>query len=159
MVTALSSEYLAPSVNERMVRLLEKPGEGSMAFRINSPDAKYLSNCHGTMTYVFGLEHPTIDKKDHPSVISNYQMMDLIQIYFMPSSGFEVGTLVGFYEICEDSSRDLIHTALFVGPNDQIFQQSGTGGIFEMGTIDSKLRCLAIGLRGVETISYRYLGN
>ncbi len=37
--------------------------------------------------------------------------------------------MVGFYETLEGESEILLHTALLIGYNGQIFQQSGTCGI------------------------------
>lgn len=133
-------DYLEPSVKERALKLLKKPYAGSKAFKFNHSDVRYVSNCHGTMAYVFDLYDSIIKEKIHPDVISDNQMKKLIHRFFLPSDKLDLGNLVCFYEVLEDKSESLLHSALLIGENGQIFQQSGGGGIFELKTIEEKLR-------------------
>jgi len=143
-------------VRERVLELLEKPYAGSKAFRYYHPDSRYVSNCHGTMAYVFGLDDPILEERIHPDVILGNKIQELIARYFLPSDWLGVGNLIGFYETSEDGNKRPFHTAILIGPNDQIFHQSGTGGIFETSTIELKLRSLiALEPKDVEVRSYR----
>jgi len=146
-------------MKERVLELLKKPYAGSKAFRHNHPDARYVSNCHGAIAYVFDLEDPMVKERAHPGVIPYQHMRELIKRYFLPSDGLAEGNLVSFYETSEDDNGTLLHTALLIGQNGRIFHQSGTGGVFEPNTIEAKLRNLtAIESKDVEVRSYRLRG-
>jgi len=150
----LSNDLESP-LRERVLELLEKPYAGSKAFKYNYPDAKYVSNCHGTMAYVFGLEDHVVKERAHPNIISDGQMEELIEKYFLPSDELDVGNLVGFYENPNSDDKPLLHTALLIGAKDKIFQQSGTGGIFEPKTIEEQLKSLtALESKDIEIRSY-----
>jgi hypothetical protein len=156
----LSKDLVLP-VRERVLELLEKPYAGSKAFKYNHSDARYVSNCHGSMAYIFGLEDRIIKERSHPIVILENQMKELIKGDFILSEDYKVGNLICFYEILDSEMKNLLHTALLTEydlteSNCQIFQQSGYGGIFEVKTIETKLINLtAFGSDGVEVRNYR----
>ena len=140
MIDIELSDCLEPSVKKRVLELLKRPYVGSKAFKFNHSDAIYVSNCYGTMAYVFDLYNPIIKERIHPDVILDNQMKKLINRFFLPSDKLDLGNLVCFYGVLEDKSENLLHSALLIGENGQIFQQSGSGGIFELKTIEEKLR-------------------
>ena len=144
MGTPELSDELALPLRERVSELLEKTYAGTKAFKHNHPDAKYVSNCHGAMAYVFDLEDPVVKEKVHPGIILDGQMEKLIEKYFSPSDELVLGNLVGFYENPNSDDETLIHTALLIETNGNIFQQSGTGGIFESKTLEEQLRRLTV---------------
>ncbi len=155
MKTRKVSDDLVSPIREKVLELLEKPYAGTKAFRYNHPDAKYVSNCHGAMAYVFGLEDPAVKERAHPGIISDGQMEELIEKYFLPSDEPDVGNLIGFYENPNSDDETILHTALLIGANGKIFQQSGTGGIFEPKTIEERLKSLtALESKDVEVRSY-----
>ena len=125
------SEDLETSVRAKVLELLEKSYAGSRMFRHNHPDAIYKSNCHGALAYVFSLDDPLVEKP-------------------------EIGGIVAFYENANSDDESLIHTALLVDACGRIFQQSGTGGIFEAKTIERQLRSLMPVSRDVEVKYYKF---
>ncbi len=145
---------LTPLIEERVSELLEKPYAGTKAFRINHPDARYVSNCHGAMVYVFGLKEPSIKEKNHPTIIAGDKMQKLIDKYFLQTDKPEIGSLVCFYEDSKHG-QSLIHSALVTGPEGLILHQGGTGGRFEPSSIKDKLRSFSE-IKGLEVKSYRF---
>lgn len=130
---------LSSPIRERVSELLEKPYAGSKAFNFNHEDAKYRSNCHGTMVYVFGLDDPLIKEEAHPGITSYDNMEDLIDTYFTPLDSPKIGSLIAFYDVAGEK-ESLLHTALQIGENGKIFEQPGTGGQFKESSIESKVR-------------------
>ena len=154
------SDDLASPIRENVLELLGKPNAGSRAFKYNSEDAVFLSNCHGTMAYIFGLEDSIMEERGRPGFIYGNQMKELIEKYFLLSDNPNVGDLIGFYETSVDNCKFLLHTALLIGENEEIFYQSGTGGIFESEyTIEQQKRFfISVIKNDVEIKSYKIKG-
>ena len=130
---------LSSPMKERVMRLLRRPYQGSKCYEHNNNQAQFSSNCHGTMAFVFDLQDPRVRIKARPSAIDSDQMEELISRYFSDSDKFQIENLVSFYTGAPRSNEEkLIHTALLIGQGDQIFHQSGYGGIFEITTLESK---------------------
>jgi len=142
-----SSEQEFPELNEvirpKVLELLKKPNAGSDAFRINHPDASYLSNCHGTMLYVLNIK--TSKDGAHPDFISNTEMQEIIKDNFVQLDQPNVGDLLCFFQ-----GTDLIHSALMIG-QDQIFEQTGGGGVFQ--TNSSTARHMTFKNAGMKQLS------
>lgn len=126
-------------VRKRISELLEKPYAGSKAFKFNDPGAEYYSNCHGTMAFVLGLQDPAIKEDTHPDFIALGQMENLIEKYFSPSGNLNIGDLIAFYQKFPGMEEVLVHSALLIGDNGEIFHQSGSGGVFRSSAIDDQL--------------------
>ena len=125
---------------QRMTKLLENPLAKSKTF--STHQSKQISNCHSTMSYIFNLDAQPAGEILNQNLISGNEMKNLISKYFISSENFEIGNLVGFYKNLNSKDEILLHTALLMGPNLQIFHQSGIGGIFEVKTIKEKLKSL-----------------
>lgn len=134
------ADRLDEEMRRKITQLLEKPYEGSgINWKYPHEQAKYSSNCHGTMEYIFGLR----DEK-HPRILSENQMNKIIRECFTPVKRVTTGNLIGFYEQ-EKDKESLLHTAIMINPY-EIFHQSGTCGWFEVTTIEKRL----IGFRNIE---------
>ncbi len=157
MNTELSDE-LTLQIKKKVSALLEKPYAGSKAFKFDHSDAKYVSDCHGTMAYVFGLDDPLVTEKTHPCIIGGRDMDKLIERYFTPLDVPKVGCLVAFYDIAGDE-ESLIHTALQIDYGDEIFGQSGKGGLFEPNTIEAILRTFAAVCEEVKVRFYNIISS
>ena len=130
---------LSSPMKERVKKLLRRPYQGSKCYEHNHNQARFDSNCHGTMAFVFDLQDPMIKTKTDPIAIASDQMEELISKYFLISDKFQVENLVSFYTGALGSNEErLIHTALLIGQGDRIFHQSGYGGVFEITTLESK---------------------
>jgi hypothetical protein len=138
------SDNLDINIMARIQGLLEKPYAGSMAFTSNHEQAKYYSNCHGTTAYIFGLSAKK--KESHPQFIDAKDMIKLIKKHFIRVSSSQVGNLIGFYDPTQANPDDedsldgtLIHTALVIEENKKIFNQTGSGGVFQIDYLESRL--------------------
>lgn len=157
MVRRISDDLASP-MRENVLELLEKPYAGSRAFKYNHEDAIYVSNCHGTMAYVFGLEDSIVKESANPNFIDGNEMEELIEKYFFPSDEPNLGDLIAFYNNSVSVDNILLHTALLVRKNGKIFHQGGTGGMFESDyTIEQQQKSLNISLikDDVEVRSYK----
>ena len=136
-------------INERVNELLKTPYAGSKTIVKSHHSSKYLSNCHGTMAYVFGLN----DLKE-PDFIYADSMEELIEKYFVPSDN-SVGDLITFYGLLFNG-YSLIHTARLVGDG-KIFHQAGSGKKFEKVTIEKEKKILTKIVMGtnIDVRSYR----
>ena len=133
------NDALPSTIRERVLELLERPYAGSKGFEHDHQDARYYSNCHGTMAYVFDVQHEAVGKRDCPFHLPPYIMEQLIESCFVPTTGPDIGNLIGFFlKKSSDKPLFLLHTALVVDLGGGIFHQSGSGGIFGFGTIDEK---------------------
>lgn len=127
-------------VRNRIIKLLANPCAGSRIFRFNHPRARYYSNCHGTVVYVLALPHSR-KKQTHPGIVETCSMERILQKHCVPSARFGIGSIICFYHnSSEEDDEVLVHTAVAVGSEGDIFHQSGAGGVFEISTIETKLR-------------------
>ena len=155
MITTTETKGLEPLVKDRILRLLQIPYAGSRTFKVNHRDAEYLSNCHGTTAYVYGLKDPIIKQSTHPHMILEPHMNEIIKRHFAFSNTYDIGNLICFYTL-EENYKSLIHTALLVEPDGQIFHQSGSGGIFEIKTVEKEMGVLfSSGTREIDIIKYK----
>ena len=140
-----NESHLTKNIERRVAKLLRDPYAGSKGFRINHSDARYISNCHGAMVYVFNLEDYTIRirKNNHPDLISKLKMDYLISKHFLPSKKFHIGNLLCFYGLSQGSCaiEELFHSSLLIQDN-LIFHQRGTAGIFSLNRVDATKRLL-----------------
>ena len=144
-------DKLNAEIKNKITHLLENPFEGSgLNWNHPHPQARYFSNCHGTMRYIFGLQ-----KLSRPKGLNEDMMSRIIEEYFMPSLyRFYIGSLVCFYEKTEEGEKYLIHTAISVNDCRDIFHQSGSGGKFEIVLLENKLNSLRNSfLPGLGTVS------
>jgi hypothetical protein len=131
-----SIDGLASPMKERVHELLNDPYAGSKSLGCDNPQAKYVSNCHGTQTYIFGLGKSSLKNNAHPKIMDGSKMEKLISKHFLRSDKAEIGHLIAFYM---GSSECLLHTALLIGNNGETFHQSGERGVFEKSTIETEL--------------------
>ncbi len=134
-----SLDNLPLSLRQRVKGLLENPYAGSKAFRYNHEDAKYISNCHGTMLYVFNLPDPSSIRNACPITINPFDMEEFIKRFFSPCHNLKTGNLVAFHSGINNSLKIPLHSALFLGQDNNIFHQKGTGGKFCIETIDEEV--------------------
>ncbi len=130
---------------QRVTELLGNPFAGSGGFEPYPLSAKYRSNCHGTMAYVFNLKRGL----SHPIAIPADQMDDLILENFVISQP-AIGSLAAFYL----GSDFLVHTAMIVGNSEKVFHQKIFGGCFELGFIEEH-KCQAQIILG-ESLGVKY---
>jgi len=138
LITSLAGYSLSNSRS----KLLAKPHAGSRCSGYNNSQAKYYSNCHGTIAYLLGLKDPILKVKPHPIFVSPPKMEELLRKYFLPSDGSNVGEVASFYYVENSGSRKrtLSHTALLIENKGKIFHQTGSGESFETSTVKAKLR-------------------
>lgn len=100
------------------------------------------------MLYVFNIKSSSVDA--HPVFISGAKIKRIIRDTFMPSDQRRVGDLLCFLE-----GATLMHSALIVG-QDRIFEQTGGGGIFQIGSLAKRLRTFSnAGMEHLSLQSYR----
>lgn len=122
----------------RIEELLRKPYAGSKAFRINHPTAEYVSNCHGTTCYVFGLHDAGENASSHPGIVNGSEMQRRIDERFIPLERYQPHSIIAFYLIGDET--ELIHTAIVLKEGKSAFHQTGTGGWFEKKKLEDLLR-------------------
>lgn len=151
----IMTNELEQNIKDKVVALLETPYVGTKMFRTNHPQARYCSNCHGTMSYVFSL-----NCKGHPIFLSSEEMHETIQERFTREKQIKPGDLVAFYQTETRGLKNpsLFHTSLCVGNKTEIFHQTGTAGVFEIVPYEQKLTSLRTLLGdGIEIVGFRLI--
>jgi hypothetical protein len=79
-----------------------------------------------------------VKNNNHPQSIKSLKMKKLIEKYFLETNDFERGELICFYD---KKTKELMHDGILLDKK-RLFHQSGTGGLFDIVTIEGRIRVL-----------------